>query len=226
MTTIDWVGEYQATRGRICDLVADLHETEARAPVPPCPAWTVHDVLAHVTGLASALGNRQLPSGDQQTWLDGLVEQRRGRSVGELVDEWQAAGAAIDAFLAGMGAGGSQLVYDAVSHEHDIRLALGRPGARDSSGVHACAEAMSRLLAADLAKAGLPAVRVTSDGRTWDVGDGEPELAIELEPFELIRVFGSRRSEAQLRALPWRGDLDRYLPGLAHHPLPTKDIVE
>ena len=82
------------------------------------------------------------------------------------------------------------------------------------------------LLARDLATHGLPAVRITSDGRTWDVGDGEPGLAIELDPFELIRVLGSRRSEAQLRSLDWQGDLDRYLPALAHLPLPEHDIVE
>ena len=46
------------------------------------------------------------------------------------------------------------------------------------------------------------------------------ELAVPLEPFELIRVFGSRRSEAQLRALPWEGDRDRYLEARSHLPLP------
>jgi hypothetical protein len=85
---------------------------------------------------------------------------------------------------------------------------------------------MSDLLAADLAREGLPALRITSGGRQWDVGAGEPELAVELDPFELIRVFGSRRSESQLRSLPWEGDFDRYLPALAHMPLPAEDIVE
>jgi hypothetical protein len=117
-------------------------------------------------------------------------------------------------------------VYDAVAHEHDVRLALGRAGERDSSGVLASTVAMSDLLAADLERCGLPAVRITSGGRTWDVGTGNPELAIELEPFELIRAFGSRRSEAQLRALPWQGDLDRFLPAITHLPLPEQDIVE
>jgi hypothetical protein len=69
-------------------------------------------------------------------------------------------------------------------------------------------------------------VRITSGGRTWHVGDGEPELSIALEPFELIRALGSRRSEAQLRKLDWQGDLDRYLPAIAHLPLPDHDIDE
>jgi hypothetical protein len=85
---------------------------------------------------------------------------------------------------------------------------------------------VSNVVARDLAAHALPAVQITSGGRTWNVGEGTPELAIELDPFELIRVFGARRSEAQMRALPWRGDLDRFLPGLVHSPLPVEDLVE
>jgi hypothetical protein len=125
-----------------------------------------------------------------------------------------------------MGDYAGQLVYDAVAHEHDIRLALGRPGQRDSSGVTASALAISAMLADDLAREGLGSVRITSGGRTWDVGVGDPELSIGLDPFELIRVFGSRRSARQMRALSWSGDIDHYLPGLTHLPLPTHDIIE
>ena len=224
---MSWPAEYAATRARVRGLLADAGEPEADAMVPACPAWTVHDVVAHVTGLAVALSSGAGPGrGDLQAWIDGLVDERRGVSLASMLDEWDAAGPGIEAFLGHMGAGGGQLVYDVVAHEHDIRHALGRPGARDSSSVGACADAVSMLRARDLANHGLPAVRITSGGRTWDVGDGMPELSITLDPFELIRVFGSRRSETQLRALAWQGDLDRYLPALAHLPLPDRDLVE
>jgi uncharacterized protein (TIGR03083 family) len=226
MTSVDWVGEYRAARGRITELAAGLDAGELATTVPACPAWTVHDTIAHVAGIAVAVTSGDFPSGDQQAWLDGLVDKRRGRPTADVIAEWNDAADATDAFLTNMGAAGGQMVYDVVAHEHDIRQALGRPGARDTSGVVASAEAMSRILEADLAKAGLPAVRITSAGRTWDVGEGDPALSIELEPFELIRALGSRRSEQQLRALPWDGDLDRYLPALAHHPFPVNDLVE
>jgi uncharacterized protein (TIGR03083 family) len=225
-SSVDWAAEHRAARGRITTLVADVGADDEAAPVTPCPGWTVHDVVAHVVGISTSLATGDFPSGDVQAWLDGLVERRRAVALAEMIAEWSQAGDAIDVFVTGMGPGGGQLVYDVVAHEHDIRLALGRPGERASSGVLASADAMSMLLAADLERLGLPAVRITSGGRTWDVGTGEPELAIALDPFELIRVFGSRRSEAQLRALPWEGDLDHYLPGLAHLPLPVTDIVE
>jgi uncharacterized protein (TIGR03083 family) len=227
MADIDWAAEYAAARARIRIFLDEAGEAVADAPVAPCPGWTVRHVLAHVTGLAVALASGRGPGGaDLQAWLDGLVDERADRTLDELLTEWAAVGPAIDAYVAGMGAGGGQLVYDVIAHEHDIRLAAGRPGARASSGVVACAAAASMLLARDLATHGLAAVRVTSGGRTWDIGEGAPGLEVELEPFELIRVLGSRRSEAQLRAIAWRGDLDRYLPALAHLPLPADDIVE
>ena len=223
---IDWAVEHRRARQRIDELVAGGSAADGSRVVEVCPEWTVHDVVAHVVSLASALSAGDLPRGDIQEWIDGLVEDRRSTPFLSLTDEWDERSDAIDAFVAGMGTGGATLVYDAVAHEHDLRLALGRPGARDSSGVAACAAAASQLLAGDLGRLGLPAVRITSAGRTWDVGAGEPQLEIELDPFELIRVFGSRRSERQLRALPWRGDLDRYLPAICHLPLPDHDIDE
>ena len=222
-----WPVVYAATRARVSALLADAGVDDASATVPACPAWTVRDVVAHVGGLAVALSTGAGPgAGDVQGWLDALVDARRDRSLAELLDEWQRASAGIEVTLTHMGAGGGQLVYDVVAHEHDIRHALGRGGARDSTSVVACATAMSALLARDLAAHGLPAVRITSGGRTWDVGEGDHGLAVTLDPFELIRVFGGRRSLAQLRAIDWHGDLDRYLPALAHFPLPDRDLVE
>lgn len=222
----DWPGEYAATRDRVVALVADLEPELAARIVPACPAWTVHDVVAHVAGLGVALGAGRVPQGDVQAFLDELVDERRGLPLAAVVDDWVAAADAVHAFLVARGAGGGQLVYDLVAHEHDIRHALGRPGARDTSAVRACLDAASSILERDLAAHALPAVELTSAGRTWTVGTGAPGLALELEPFELIRVLGSRRSERQLRSLPWRGDLDRYLPALAHLPLPAADLVE
>lgn len=222
----NWTFEHSAARRRIGDLVAGLDESAANTIVAPCPDWTVHDVVSHVVGLSVALSTGDFPSGDVQEWIDDQVERRRSATLAEVLSEWGDNHTAIDDFMTRSGPGGARLVYDIVAHEHDIALALDRPGDQASSGVLACTVAMSELLVDDLSAAGLPALRITSGGRTWDVGDGEPGLAIELEPFELIRALGSRRSERQLRALPWQGDIDRYLPALTHLPLPLDDIVE
>jgi uncharacterized protein (TIGR03083 family) len=225
-TTVDWAAEHRAARARITELVSSLSESELATIVAPCPAWTVHDVVSHVVAMPVALAAGDYPAGEVQAWIDGLVDARRGRAVADVLAEWHASATEIDALLERFGDGAGRLVFDVVTHEHDIRLAAGRPGERDSSGVWAAIAAIPGLLAPDLERMDLPAVRLTSAGRTSVVGAGDPELAVELEPFELIRVFASRRSERQLRALPWQGDLDRYLPALTHLPLPLADIIE
>lgn len=223
---IDWAAEYAAARARITTHVRSLPDSAADVGVPACPAWTVRDVLSHLTGISVALSTGKLPEGDSQSWIDALVAERSDRSLSSLADEWEAAAGGTATFVERIGRGGHQLVYDVVSHEHDIRHALGQPGQRDSSGVRACLGALSIRFEGQLRAHGLPAVQFTSDGRTWRVGGGGPGLAIALDPFELVRVFVPRRSEAQLRSLPWQGDLDPYLPAIAHFPLPEHDIVE
>jgi hypothetical protein len=42
---------HRASRQRVGDLVADVDPDRA---VPATPSWTVHDVLAHLAGLAEA----------------------------------------------------------------------------------------------------------------------------------------------------------------------------
>ena len=51
------------------------------------------------------------------------------------------------------------------------------------------------------------------------MGEGEPEVEVEASTFELFRSFGGRRSEAQIRALPWTGDPGPYLAMLDAGPV-------
>jgi hypothetical protein len=83
-----------------------------------------------------------------------------------------------------------------------------------------------------LAKGAPGAVALTSRGKSWTVGEGAVGLMLDAEPFELIRIFGSRRSEKQMRALPWKNadgsdaDVGPWLGFLAHFPYPAADLVE
>jgi hypothetical protein len=62
--------------------------------------------------------------------------------------------------------------------------------------------------------------------REWTLGEGEPTVSLTTTPFELMRLLGSRRSRRQILAAPWEGDVEPFLPGLTHMPLPERDIVE
>jgi uncharacterized protein (TIGR03083 family) len=229
MSTFDWFAEYRSSRARIVDMIDALDAHDAATVVPACPEWTIHDVVAHLAGLAVDLAAGRLPNGSPQPWIDDQVERRKGYPLGLLVDEWNASD--IEGFIARSRNG--QIVYDICSHEHDICHALNKVGERDSSTVHASLAVMTELLAKDLLAKGAPgAIRLSTNDQTWTVGEGVIGLTLEATPFELIRIFASRRSVAQMRRLPWKttdglpADVDPWLDAMAHFAYPAADLVE
>ena len=218
--------EYRAARERMQELASSLDDEAAHRRVPACPAWTVHDLMSHVAGIASDLSAGRRPQGDTQEWVDRHVEERRGRTLAEISTEWGTTAPAFEEMIAEHPRRWWGLTYDTVVHEHDLRNAIGRPGARDSSGVETAALLGLRLVEADLAKHGLPAFRAVIDGREHVVGEGEPELTLEASAFDALRLLGSRRTLEQVRAARFTGDLERYLGGIFHMDLPTADLGE
>lgn len=224
----DYADEYAACRGRVRDLLADCDEGMAARVVPTCPDWTVRDLCAHLTGVAAALAARDNPAGDVQAWVDRLVAERSDRSVPTLLDEWDAVGPAFEALMRARPASFGGLTYDVVAHEHDLRGAVGRPGDRESDGVEASLEILAAMIERDLAAKGpVPGtIRLRSGAREWVIGGGAPEVAVDAPAWELMRLVGSRRSRRQLLAAGWVGDVEPFLPAIAHLPLPEHDIDE
>ncbi|MGI9053677.1 MAG: maleylpyruvate isomerase family mycothiol-dependent enzyme [Ilumatobacteraceae bacterium] len=218
--------EYRAARLRTSAIAAELDTDQAALLVPACPDWTVADLLAHVTGLASDLGTGRRPEGDTQAWVDAQVADRRGRSAVEIAAEWDHAAPAFEQMIAAKPHRWWGLVYDELVHEHDVRGAVGQPGERDGESVQVAVTLAMRLVEIDLTKHDLPAFRLVADGTERVVGEGEPALTLETTTFEALRLLGSRRTMDQLRAADFTGDLDRYLPGLVHMDLPTVDLGE
>ncbi len=225
----DYADEYAAARARVRSLLADSDAAAAATVVPSCPAWTVHDLCAHLVGVPAALVARDNPPvGDNQPWVDRQVAERADRSVADLLDEWDAVGPAFEGLMRKLPHAFGGLVYDAVAHEHDLRGALGRPDARDSAGVLASLDVLIAMVERDLAAKGPTpgTLRFRAGEREWVLGAGDPMISLTTTPFELMRLLGSRRSRGQIRAAPWRGDVDAFVPALAHMPLPERDIVE
>jgi uncharacterized protein (TIGR03083 family) len=223
--------EYGEARRRIAALLERTASADA-APVriAACPAWDVADLCAHLAGVCSDLAAGRLPDGDTQAWVDGQVAARRGRTVASLLDEWHETSPAFEAVMRERG-GLAGLVLDAVAHEHDLRQALGQPGARDARGVAVAMAFERNLLHRDLNSRGLPAVRAVSADGEWLAGDGEPALTLDLSDrahgtWELFRVLGSRRSVRQVDQYPWQGDWRALSDGVFHMQLPADDLVE
>ena len=127
---------YEEGRQRIVEVVSGLDQDRARAPVPTCPDWTVADVLAHLTGVCADVLAGRLDGVATDPWTEAQVSARRGRPVDELVAEWDDVAPQVEAIAEQFPERtGEQWVTDLTTHEHDIRTAVGTPGARDAAGV-------------------------------------------------------------------------------------------
>ena len=219
----DLLEAYLQTHGRMCAVFADTSPDDLARAVPACPAWSAKDLVAHVVSMPAALGSGRMPDGDIGEWLQRLVEERRGQDAETLVIEWLALDDAIAALLGGTA---GLLHPDLAVHEHDLRGALGRP---DHAAL-AVDTMMPRTLAAfanPLRDAGLGAIEVRDDGRTWTSHDADPGWVLLVDPWEAVRALNGRRTVDELLALPAEGDTRPYVPVLdAHLPLPTRSLGE
>jgi len=219
----DTFAAYAVTRARMSALFLDASDDELARVVPACPAWTVHDLAAHVVSIPAALSVGQLPTGDVGEWIQALVDARRDDSVTSMVDEWHGLDEPLAAILSGPG---GLLYADVAVHEHDARGALDRPD-------HTALEVdviLPRAVAAfadPLRDAGLGAIAVRDGARRWQSHDAEPGWTLLVDPWEAVRALNSRRTEEELLVLPAEGDARPYVEILdAHLPLPVRSLGE
>jgi hypothetical protein len=219
----DLFGPYQRTRARVSTLFLDATPDALTRTVPACPAWTVHDLAAHLVGIPAALGEGRLPSGDVNGWLQEIVDERREDEIGALVEEWQTLDAVIEPMLQG---GGGLMFADLAVHEHDLRAALDRAD-HDAMEVDPLVSFAVEFIATPAADAGLGALVVEHDGRRWQSHDADAGWTIHVEPWEATRALYSRRTAQELRALPTEGDPEPYIALIeAHLPLPQQSLGE
>lgn len=220
--------DYRAAQQRISGLVAGLGDDELDRAVPATPRWTVRDLVAHLTGVAGDVVGQHMEGAPGDEWTAAHVESRKGRPLAAVLDEWEQHTADVERLLAEAPLPvGMIMVADVVAHEHDLRGALGRPGARDERVVAALAGLFLRGVAGRLDDAGLPAVRVRVGGEERVVGSGEPGVTVEVDGwFELLRGLSGRRTEAELRRWRWDGDPSPYLPVLSVFPFPEAPLSE
>lgn len=217
---------YAEGRERIIELVADA---DPDVPVPTCPRWTVKDVLAHVAGIPADILAGRLDGVATDPWTQAQVDARADRTIAEISDEWRETGPQIDAMVDSFGPTGAQLLFDLTTHEHDIRLALGRPGARDAKVLAVANDfTITHLHSQRVSAAGPGALEIRSGDQSWTVGEGEPVATLTAEPFELMRALSGRRTPEQIAAMDWTGDPTPFLPAFEGGPFtfPPEPIVE
>lgn len=219
----DHATAYRNVRLRMTDLVRAAGPDDLARVVPACPDWTVHDLLAHAVGIPEAIVGGNFPTGDLQEWLDGLVDERRSVRAPELCERWAALDDALGPILEGAGL----LLADAWCHEHDLRGALGEPGARDAAETAVVVPLALANLVGDLAAAGLAPLAVDDGTHRWSSGEGEPGCTLTADAWEASRILMSRRTADEIRATPTVGDVGPYVAVIAaHSPLPEVTLGE
>ena len=218
---------YEEGRSRIVELV---REGPADASVPTCPAWTVRDVLAHVVGVCADVVAGNIEGVATDPWTAAQVEQRRPRSIDELLAEWDEVGPPVAKMADQFGPAGHQLLFDLTSHEHDIRAGVGRPGARDSAAVaDALGFIATGLVGPSIDERGLAPLEVVTDAGRFLLGSGDqPALGLEASAFVVMRALSGRRSARQITAMGWSADPAPYLPAIVGRPftMPADDVEE
>jgi len=172
---------YTELRARVTEMMQSLTLEQAQAIVPHCPQWTVKDCLAHMIGVPEDVINGQMDGVASEAWTNRQVQRHAQDSVADLLAVWEINASVFAKILPNIPQPViSQFMFDQTTHEHDIRRAVSKPGARDTLAV-AVAEGFIRN---SLAQQSDPAIAQLANHK--------------LTGFEYLRSLSGRRSGAQI----------------------------
>jgi uncharacterized protein (TIGR03083 family) len=211
---------YRETRTRITGIVESLREADLDRPVPACPEWLVRDLLAHVVGGAEDIVSGRLQGPPTEQVTEAQLRRHRREHSPDLVAAWCEWSAVLEPMIAAARAWTP--VLDLVSHEHDLRGALGVAGARTSAAVVRGVEALC-VRAEPLP---VPVRVVWGDGEGVLDGAGDGELVVVSSRFEMLRWRLGRRSRRQILQYEWSADPAAVIESLAVFGPAGTDLIE
>ena len=166
----DWGALYRDHVAALGELAPTLTREQLGTAVPGTPAWTVHDVLAHLAGGASDAVTGRMDGAPAPEWTSRHVSERAQLPVSDLLEELRSHEDRVAELVADSPR--PALVWDMAVHHADLHEAL---------GLHRMPERLWLPVAEALApRAGA--------------------LAEAVPPYELFRACFSRRSRAQMQA--------------------------
>ena len=223
----DYTTAYRTSTERVAELIEQIPEEKLTIMVPACPEWSVKDLIAHFAGVAGDVATGNLAAVGSEEWTSAQIAARKETPVGEILEEFrtqaaQLAGAIehLHPAIAGM------MLGDLVTHEHDLRGAIGEHGERDSEGVAAATYTYVRRLGRRLRDAELPTLLVVGSSGRWPAGKDEPQATVTADDFELLRALTGRRTDDEIRGLEWDGDPETFLPHFSMYGHPPRSLGE
>jgi uncharacterized protein (TIGR03083 family) len=224
----DTATHYTTAHARIAALVGDLTDEQVTTPVPSTPGWTVHDVLAHLAAVPTDGMAGRLTGLPTDEFTAGQIAERRDRSIVELLDEWRPN---VEPMCEGARAGlvPPHLAVDALTHEQDIRGALGLPAVLSPQELRFCTNLFASGCGYAVKTAGLPALAIEATDTDFATvaGEGDQANGVQAAEFELFRALAGRRSRTQVAGLQWSGDPAPYLDAFCiFGPLREQDLYD
>lgn len=178
------VQAYLEFRDRIVTLIREIPETQASLSVPLCPNWEVSSLISHIVGIPEDILAGRMEGVGTDAWTQAQVDRHEGESLSRLADIFLSTAAEFDVVLPHIPSPvNSQLVMDAITHEHDLRHAVGRAGGQDSEGIEV---ALGFLL---------NTVEEKAPGRAREFSQSG------ISRYELLRSLSGRRSIEQMNQL-------------------------
>ncbi|MFC4032428.1 maleylpyruvate isomerase family mycothiol-dependent enzyme [Streptomyces polygonati] len=224
MSTPDWERTphhlaYRASREHITGLLTERPE-DADLPVLACPGWTVRDVVAHLLGVCRSVA--ELPAAGQPPGSGP------GQDAAPLLAAWAEVAAITERLLeSGRRGGNGILVMDALSHEFDIRQALGLTPPVGHPSYPTALGVVTAGFSASVYAHGMPALLIETPGARWTAGSGEPVARWSGPRHDLLRSLSGRRSVGQISAMAWSQDSSPWLQAFRWGPFsPPPEPVE
>lgn len=199
---------YRQSQGRILSLV---NNGNAELPVHACPGWTVRDTVAHLLGTLTDVTAGKIEESASEDWSTGHIERTKGRSISDLAAEWHVRSNTTPGIFEHYGA---LLVADLITHEFDIKQAIGNVQGRDLQVVRTVALFYLGALDQAWREEGIAPLRILTETTSLDIGGDNPDASVEMSWWEIGRVVSGRRSIEQVRALTWSSDPAPWLKHL------------
>jgi uncharacterized protein (TIGR03083 family) len=215
---------YRSSHVRVCERVSALGPPQLAATVPATPLWTVADLVAHLTGVASdaRFGHLNREGAGSPEWAAEQIAHRAGRPIAEVLEEWRECVAKLDPPY------DERIVRDLLIHEADLSGAVGEADAPPPEAVSWMLDFALSDLTRRIDEAGLDGLVVsTDDGGDRRVGSSPTAGAVSTTSWELFRSLAGRRSATQVRRYSWQGDPEPYLAVWNRYgALPADDVIE
>jgi hypothetical protein len=172
---------YVELRTRVIALLREAGEGVADLPVPHFPAWTVKMATSHLVGVPEDVLSGNMAGVTTEAWTQAQVDRHANDSLMSILDAWGATASTIDPMLPHFPVPvNSQFVFDACTHEHDVRAAIGQAGARDSQSVRVAVGFIRNMLS----QSALP--------------EAQELLKANIADFDFFRSMTGRRSVEQI----------------------------